>query len=195
MPRQRRNMRPDELGERTTLKNIEKLLNFLNSKPDTFAPESDLRKQLGVDYGNTLTEAQGYTAPSISNAEYNALSAYEKGIYAGALAQARQTQYVEHWTNLKTQETGYKLTLRGAEALNSMKGVRSSRNLEKLTGVLFVITLVLLTTNLPVMLAAWNGLGTWTKLLLFVVIIILLIVIYKVAKALLKITGTFGDPD
>ena len=149
----RQGIRADPLGTKTTLKNIEKLLCFLNSKPDKFEPESSLREQV-EDYGNTLAEAQGYTVPPITNAEYNALSAYEKGICAGALAQARQTQYVEHWTNAKTHETGYKLTLRGAEVLNQMKGVRSSRNLEKLTGVLFVITLVLFATNLPVMLAA-----------------------------------------
>ncbi len=177
-------------GAEGSVEKYEALLELLDRNPNRFITDDEIKHSLGRRFdANTLIDAQGYRIPEITNAELNKKSNQELAVYMGALAQVKQTQLITLWTNPNTHIPGYRITLKGIEVLSQIRGVRSSRNLEKLTAVLFLVTLVLIVTSLPTMLSSWQTLSPTNSIILFVVLIILLGAILWVGNKLLPNAG------
>lgn len=158
---------PDKLQ---SIERLEALLDFLNARPNRYVRRSEIEKGLGKKFdNNALSYALGINdkLPPANKAGIPDPKECHTASYLADIAQIRQTKFIDvemvyvNHSKSKQKENGYMLTPRGIELLNQIHSVKyskgiltSSKNLEWLTWILILATIVLLLVTLP------NSFGT-----------------------------------
>ena len=179
------------------LKSVDKLeafLTFLSNNPNRYVPRGDIEKALKDKFDNNVIAYALGLNDRVAPPNRSGIpdpNARQTASYLADIAQIRQTKLIDvkmvylDYPRSRTQQDGYILTGKGIEVLNQLQLKRSSQNLEFLTMILIIGTILLVIIAYPnfvattcstyykdqTMLSGCNNIGAITEIVMLILLV------------------------